>query len=173
MSKNKDLKYRAVRPHCNFNNHLFHNFIMKQVLPLIQAQFDRMCATGKLFQSSVSGNEIIDAYLKGFGEDPIFRDPQSSVHNCNMCKNFLHRYGNIVAVDENLDIMTLFDVEVDDEYRESFRLMSGLLHNAPIAGVFVESFEMLSTKLCYERPISPSQKVYKLGIEKNVKMSMV
>ena len=142
---------------------------MKQVLPLIQAQFDRMCATGKLFQSSVSGNEIIDAYLKGFGEDPIFRDPQSSVHNCNMCKNFLHRYGNIVAVDENLDIMTIFDVEVDDEYRESFRLMSGLLHNAPIAGVFVESFEMLSTKLCYKRPISPSQKVYKLGIEKNVK----
>ena len=36
---------------------------MKQVLPLIQAQFDRMCATGKLFQSQVSGNEIIDAYL--------------------------------------------------------------------------------------------------------------
>lgn len=42
-----------------------------------------------------------------------------SAQICNMCKNFLHRYGNIVAVDENLDIMTLFDVEVDDEYSES------------------------------------------------------
>lgn len=142
---------------------------MKQVLPLLQAQFDRMCATGKLFQSSVSGHEIAETYLRGFGEDPIFRDPQSSVHNCNMCKNFLHRYGNIVAVDENLNILTLFDINVDEEYKESFRLMSEQLRNAPIAGVFVETFQMLSTSLCYERPISSTQKVYRLGLEKNVK----
>lgn len=85
---------------------------MKLVLPQLQAQFDRMCATGKLFQSSVSGHELADTYLLGFGEDPVFRDPESSVHNCNMCKNFIHRYANIVAVDENLNIMTLFDVSI-------------------------------------------------------------
>lgn len=143
---------------------------MKLVLPQLQAQFDRMCATGKLFQSSVSGHELADTYLLGFGEDPVFRDPESSVHNCNMCKNFIHRYSNIVAVDENLNIMTLFDIEdVDEEYKESFKLMATELKEAPIKNVFVETYGMLSTALCYERPINKNQATFKLGTEKNVK----
>lgn len=141
---------------------------MKEVLPKLQAQFDKMCATGKLFQSSVSGHELTDLYLKGFGEDPIFRDPESSEHNCNCCKNFLHRYGNIVAVDENLDIMTIFDIDATDEYKKSFALMSEALHKAPIQGVFVETFNMLNYKLNYEQ-VSSTQTVYKLGIDHNVK----
>lgn len=142
---------------------------MKSLLPKLQAQFDKMCATGKLFQSSVSGHELADKYLQGFGEDPVFRDPESSVHNCNQCKNFLHRYANIVAVDENLNIITLFDCEVEEEYAESFRIMSEALKAADIKDVFVETYEMLSHSLCYERPINDKQDNYKLGIDMNVK----
>lgn len=129
-----------------------------------------MCDTGKLFQSSISGHELADTYLLGFGEDPIFRDPESSVHNCNQCKNFIHRYANIVAVDENLNIMTLFDIpDIDDEYKESFNLMAEELRTAPIRDVFVETYSMLSTALLYERPIKDNQPTYKLGIDMNVK----
>lgn len=56
--------------------------------------------------------------MRGFGEDPVFRDPQSSEHNCNTCRNFFERYGNIVAVDEDLNIITMYDGETSDEYRE-------------------------------------------------------
>ena len=75
---------------------------------------------------------------------PVFRDPQSSEHNCNTCRNFFERYGNIVAVDEDLNIITMYDGETSDEYRESFRLMSELLKGAPIGGVFVETFNYLN-----------------------------
>ena len=110
---------------------------------MLQEQFAKMCATGKLFRSQVSGDQIWEAYMKGFGEDPIFRDPESSVHNCNQCKHFFHRYGNIVAIAKDNSIMTMYDGETTDEYRESFRLMSELIKNAPIENVFVETFDYL------------------------------
>ena len=90
---------------------------------MLQEQFAKMCATGKLFRSKVTGDQVWEAYMRGFGEDPIFRDPESSVHNCNQCKHFFHRYGNIVAIAEDNSIMTMYDGETTDEYRESFRLM--------------------------------------------------
>lgn len=142
---------------------------MEKVQPLLQAQFDKMCATGKLFRANISGRELAEIYLKGFGNDPVFRDPNSSVHNCNMCKNFIHRYANIVAVDENLEIVTLFDIDVDEEYRNSFSLMADAIRKSGIGGVFVETYQMLSKALPYERPIDKNQERYKLGTEKNVK----
>ena len=143
---------------------------MEKVQPLLQEQFDKMCATGKLFRSTISGRELVKQYMLGFGKDPVFRDPESSVHNCNACKNFLHRYGNIVAIDENYEIMTLFDIpNVDKEYRESFSLMSELLRNAKVGGVFVENYFMLSNELHYEEKIDDKQAQYRLGLQKNVK----
>ena len=110
---------------------------------LFQAQFNRLSERGVLYRSTVTGREVWNAYMQGFGEDPIFRDPQSSEHNCNTCRNFFERYGNIVAVDEDLNIITMYDGETTDEYRESFAAMSRLLKRAPIANVFVETFDYL------------------------------
>lgn len=117
---------------------------------MLQEQFMKMCATGKLFRSKVTGDQIWVAYMQGFGEDPIFRDPESSVHNCNQCKHFFHRYGNIVAIAEDNTIMTMFDGEVNDEYRQSFANMRNLLIAAPVENVFVETFDYLYNAV-YER----------------------
>ena len=64
---------------------------MKNLSKKIQAQFAIMCATGKLYKSAKTGRQIWDAYLKSFkdGDDPMFRDPESSQHNCNHCNNFI------------------------------------------------------------------------------------
>lgn len=137
---------------------------------MLQERFDEMCATGILFRSSVSGYALSDIYLRGFGNDPVFRDPNSSVHNCNACKNFIHRYGNIVALDKDLNVMTMFDIPgVDEEYRKSFSDMSEELRSAKIAGVFVETYPNLSSELVYERPIKDDQPSYMLGLKSNVK----
>ena len=75
---------------------------MENFNKLIQAQFDKMCKTGKLFRSKVTGQEVWDKYIESFEDDPIFRDPESSSHNCNLCKNFIRRYGNIIAIDDSM-----------------------------------------------------------------------
>lgn len=134
---------------------------------MLQEQFAKMCATGKLFRSKVSGDQIWQAYMQGFGEDPIFRDPASSVHNCNQCKHFFQRYGNIVAIAEDNSIMTMYDGDANDEYRQSFANMRNLLISAPIENVFVETFDYLYNAV-YERCTKESS-MFALNLDHTVK----
>ena len=140
---------------------------MREVNEKLQAQFDSLCKKSVLFRSSVTGREVWNAYMQGFGEDPIFRDPESSEHNCNTCRNFVERYGNIVAVDTDMNIITMWGGDTTDEYRESFRRMDELLKSKPIANVFVETFDYLH-KAPYEQT-SKTAETFALGVAKNVK----
>ena len=136
---------------------------------LLQEQLQKMQATGKLFKSKVSGSEIWNMYLSSFKPEnnPIFRDPNSSFHNCNLCNNFMRRYGNIVAIDENLCVMSIFDIVVSDEYKDVFRNMSDLIKSSKIENVFFETYNELNS-LPYEKT-SKTQNSFQLGIDKNVK----
>lgn len=143
---------------------------MQQFNKLIQAQFNKMCATGKLFRSSLTGNQVWDLYINSFKpeDNPIFRDPNSTVHNCNLCKNFIRRYGNIVAITENNNIATIWDVDdFDGEYVIPAHNIRTALHSAKISEVFFETFNELNS-LPYES-CTKKNEVFKLGVDKNVK----
>ena len=83
----------------------------------IQEKLNEISKTGKLFRSYLTGSEIWDIYINSFDQDPTFRDPESSTHNCNLCKNFIRRYGNIVSINENYEITSMFDVDIEGEYK--------------------------------------------------------
>ena len=58
---------------------------------LIQAQFEKMCKTGKLFKVALSGKEVGDIYINYFEKDPI-EDGMSTKGLCEI--NILkYRYG--------------------------------------------------------------------------------
>lgn len=113
---------------------------MKNFTKLIQAQLLLMCATGKLFIVEMTGQQVYDLYLSSFkeGDNPIFRDPASSEHNCNHCNNFLRRYGNIVAVGADGNLMTLFDVDIKGEYEASAKKKEDQDHNDKIFALIAE-----------------------------------
>ena len=142
---------------------------MKHLSKIIQKQFDKICESGKLFRSSLTGQEIWDLYLASFEKpnDPVFRAPDSSVHNCNNCKNFIRRYGNIVAVDDNNNIVTMFDVVAPPEFASVVIALSSALKNAKIQNVFFETFDELNS-LPYEK-CNKNNEVFRLGIDKNIK----
>lgn len=142
---------------------------MVELVKLMQAQFDKMCATGKLFRSSVTGQQVWDLYIGAFDKkhNPIFRDPQSTTHNCNLCNNFVRRYGNVVAIDDDFKIVTIFDVIPPEEYVKSLAAISSALRKAPVSDVFFETFNELNS-LPYES-CSKTNSLFKLGIDKNVK----
>ena len=142
---------------------------MKNLNKKMQECLDKMTATGKLFVSNVSGKELWDIYLKSFKpeDNEIFRDPQSSEHNCKNCYNFIKNYGNIVAIDSALNIITMFDFIADEEYKASINNMAAILKNSPVSDVFFETFEFLNQanyEKCYKSSTS-----FKLGIEINYK----
>ena len=113
---------------------------MKNFNKKIQAQFDMMCATGKLFRVNIPGQKLWDLYLESFETKPIFRDPASNVHNCNLCNNFIRRYGNVVAIVDN-QIVSIFDIEADEEMAASTKALSNLIKRSKVSNVFFETFK--------------------------------
>lgn len=136
---------------------------------LIQAQFDKMCQTGKLFRVKMSGQAVWDLYLASFndGDDPKFRDPASSTHNCNLCKNFIRRYGNIVSVSEDNTLESIFDVLAEEEFTSVATALSSAIRSSSIDRVFFETFNELNS-LNYEK-CSKANTVFRLGLAQNIK----
>ncbi len=143
---------------------------MEKFNKLLQKQFAVMCATGKLFRVSMTGQQVWDLYLASFPaeENPVFRDPESSVHNCNHCNNFVRRYGNIVAIDKNNKLVTMFDVKgADDEFKAVAKALDKAIKASKVTEVFFETFNELNS-LPYEQ-CKKTNPVFRLGINKNVK----
>ena len=142
---------------------------MKAFSMQLQQQLLVMCATGKLFRSKITGSEVWSKYLSSFASanNPVFRDPNSTEKNCNNCHNFVRRYGNIVALDANNNIITLFDVQCDEEYKNTAAALSALLESAPIQEVFFETLAELNA-LPYES-CSKNSAQFKLGLSQNFK----
>ncbi len=133
----------------------------------IKEQFEKMCKTGKLFRANLSGQSVWELYLLSFEEDPMFRDPESSSHNCNTCKSFIRRYGNIVAIDSNYSIMSIFDVDIEGEFKPVAVELSKIIKASTISEVFFETIDSLND-LPYEK-VSKTNSLFRLGIDKNFK----
>lgn len=152
--------------------------LFEQFATLIRNQFSLMAKTGKLFVSSVSGDTLWNLYLSSFAPEhnPVFRDPNSSVNNCNRDKHFIRTYGNIVAVDDDNNIITMFDCKVgfavekgdiddnlieDSIYYNSVVAMRSALKEAPISSVFAIHYNDLA-KQPYDK-IKKNVDTYQLG----------
>jgi len=131
---------------------------------LIKEQFAIMSKQPMLFRSKVSGHALWDIYIQSFSkeDDPVFRDPNSTHHTCNNDKNFIHRYGNIVAIIDG-KIVTMYDtVPKKTPYYASAAAMRISLLGEVIQDVFVESYDNLNRLLNYEST-NKTQAEYQLG----------
>ena len=143
---------------------------MDKFISNLQEQFQKMCSTGKLFRADISGREVFQLYLMAFpeGSNPVFRDPASTMHNCNHCNNFIRRYGNIVAIGDNGELTTMFsNFKNEGPYKEVADSLHNLIKSRKIENVFFETFDELNS-LPYER-CTKTQASYRLGIEVNHK----
>jgi hypothetical protein len=135
----------------------------------LQEKFTEISKSGKLFRIKLTGDQIWNLYINSFSEEnnPIFRDPSSTSKNCNHCKNFIRRYGNIVSIDENYNITTMFDVIVDEEFKKTVEILTKEIKKSVVKDIFLETYQELNS-LPYEI-CSKSNSVFKLGVDKNPK----
>lgn len=141
---------------------------MKNLNKKIQQKFEQMQQSGKLFRVELSGAQIWDLYLASFSAEnnPIFRDPNSTEHNCNHCNNFIRRYGNIVAIDADFKVTSIFDVDLPEEYSGMVSVAEAI-KASKITEVFFETFAELNS-LPYES-CKKSNILFQLGVDKNIK----
>jgi hypothetical protein len=123
----------------------------------MQKQFDRMVKTNNvLYLTNVDKDLIYETYLAAFpeGTNEIYRE--RNAHDCNACKQFLRPYGNIVAI-ENNKLVSIWDFDMPDFYKEVASKLSDLVKSKPIKEVFVSKFQKLGID---------SNKEIKLGVVK-------
>lgn len=141
----------------------------KQFNQKLQDQFQAM-QQFKLFRLNITGQQIWDAYITGFlpGNDPVFRDPESSTHTCNNDKNFIRRYGNVVAINDEFQIVSMFDVDVvGTVYEQPVNAIKSLIATGQVQEVFIESFNELNI-LPYEKT-NRSMEIFQLGMQRTLK----
>lgn len=101
----------------------------------VKARYNEM-AKGELFIVDIE--DIFASYLAAFpeGTNPIFRE--RTEHDCNCCKNFIHRLGCIVSLDEQLNIQTVWDdwQDLPFPYNEVGCRMQAVVKQAPIISIF-------------------------------------
>lgn len=143
---------------------------MEKFVERTKEHFKKMCSSGRLFRANISGREIYQFYLMAFpdGTNPVFRDPSSSTHNCNNCNNFIKRYGNIVSVNENGELVTLFGADgIPEPHATVAKQLDTLIKARAIENVFFETFAELNS-LNYEK-CRKGQDTFRLGIAENHK----
>jgi len=140
---------------------------MKELTKAMQSQFTKMSKSGKLFRSAFTGNEVWQMYLDSQNKihGRQFRDPESSYYNCDTCKSFFRRYGNIVSMDAQFNIITMFDVCDDEEYKVTFELLAKALKEVWADGVFLEDFRHLQQTTSCKK----TDATFKLGLDRNLK----
>lgn len=142
----------------------------KEFNELIKDQFSHMQRVGKLYRTDVTGDQIWDAYINGFTaeQNPVFRHPDSSYHNCNHDRNFIRRYGNVVAIDEENKIVHLFDFDAPEPYSDAVNAVKDLFKAAKVVNVFVETFDVLNA-MPYSK-IKKTDNLFQLGHERTLKV---
>lgn len=89
----------------------------------------------KLFLTDASN--LWDIYLDNLPEGRDY-------YNCNACKHFIERFGNLAAVNVNGELVSvLWNIEVPDFFKESVRKMNDAVKNAKIKRQFIAEQRVL------------------------------
>lgn len=144
---------------------------MELLTKAMNEHFKKMTQSHKLlYRVHCTGDMLWQAYMEGFKPDPVFRDPESSTHNCNMCRHFIQHYGNIVALNEDNTFTSIFDFELPEaikaEYEKSILAMRELIHVSEVDNLFVVTRDSIARSNYDKCSIEGYEH---LGLSKNVK----
>ena len=97
-----------------------------------------------LYQTDVSRDELWDTYINSF---PI---EVRQEYNCNSCRQFIKRYGNIVAIKNN-SLVSIWHFGINDSiYQTVISNLDSLVISRPINNKFITDTTKLGTNYTYQ-----------------------
>jgi len=125
----------------------------------MQAQFTEM-AKGELFVTDVSKDLLWETYLTSFpeGTNEIFRERRE--HDCQCCKQFIRACGNVVAI-VDLQLVSIWDIEVDSHFQVVADVMSKLVKRKKIESIFRHYQSTLGTNFNHQMLDDVKKKIIK------------
>jgi len=112
-------------------------------------QFTSMSA-GVLFKSHATKDELWDTYIGAFpeGSNPIRRE--RTEHDCNCCKQFIRKAGNVLAVLDG-KLTSIWDITIGGHYQVVVDAMHELVMSKGIAGIFLHNEKHVGTDRNHEQ----------------------
>ncbi len=116
----------------------------------VNEQFSLM-AQERLYVTDVTKDELWDTYLDSFpaGTNNIFRERRE--YDCQCCRTFIRGGGNVVSLDNNLNLVSIWDIEVEGYFQVVADALSALVKSRAITGVFRYFQKNLGTDYNHER----------------------
>ena len=131
---------------------------------IIAGSFQRFVKGGAVFVTDVKGDDLYGAYLAAFpeGTNPIFK--KNPEHDCSCCKNFIRRVGNVVIINGEGRVHTIWDDAAENAphpYSEVAKALRDKVLAHPIDGLFRVSTKETSFGAQTSRSQDPiTRKVY-------------
>jgi len=114
-------------------------------------------ATGQLYVTDVSKEEMWAVYINSFpkGTNNVYKE--RSEHECNVCRQFISRAGNIVAeIDGKLQ--SVWQVAAEEPYATVAKAMSDLVLSKPIRTIFLHDEVKIGAKIT-KQVLEPDQSI--------------
>lgn len=117
----------------------------------VQKQFDKIKGW-PLFYSKADRNTLWDTYIQALteaGQNEIYRE--RGEHDCQCCKHFVRKIGNILAISPTGELVSIWDIEPTGTfYDEVARIMAGLTRHGGIRSSFFIDSDKVGTDYSVE-----------------------
>lgn len=102
----------------------------------VETQLSQMIKS-QLFVIDVEKDTLWDTYLNAFpeGTNPIYKTRRE--YECNCCKQFIRNVANIVTIDEHNQLISVWDVQVDDGFQIIADALSKQVKQHAIRNIFL------------------------------------
>lgn len=113
---------------------------------------------GKLFSTSVSGDDLWEMYLASYpeGTNPIYRN--RTEHDCSCCKQFVRNIGGVVSVKDGI-VSSIWDVDMPSEpaFQAVADALSNMVKASPVANKFLHTEKTIGTDKSFEKLLEGGQ----------------
>lgn len=126
----------------------------------VAKQFSLMVAY-PLFQTDIDRDFIWNTYLNAFppGTNPMYR--KRTEHDCSCCRTFIRQIGGAVAIDEQLNILTVWDGKIDDPtYAAVAKAMRAYVLSRAIKTIYLHYDKHVGTDKNFEQLIAGKQQAW-------------
>lgn len=130
--------------------------LFPQFARLVAEAFQRMAKAGPVLVAGVTGDDLYATYLGSFpeGTDPVFR--KRTEHDCSSCKNFVRRVGNVVAINDEGAVRTIWD-EAAKSAPEHYKHVASVMREKVLAAPISDLFRVSTKETSFGTATSRSQ----------------
>lgn len=100
-----------------------------------------------LYQVDVSKDQLRETFLEAFpeGTNPIYKERRQ--YDCNCCLSFIRTVGGMVSINENLEVVSIWDVAgLEYPFNVVASKLSELVKSAPIRDAYIYEQEKVGAK---------------------------